>query len=321
MIFDDTRELTERIEALSGRKLYSRPRIVEDTTSVFGVQSGCVLRLGTNDYYIRGDTHEGRFGIDDQPKFWAKYATCLTTGESKIIKLTFHEQFRIDIGPVKGRCTRSPEKESRILDLVRGHPRFMQGTTVRDVKGNNVRVIQQIPGSSLYGTDFLANRSHEAYFREHMPVVLREVVACIEAVAFLHAHGEHHGDIRNDHILIDSRDGLYKWIDFDADVNYGDYDAWSIGNVINFAVGGAIHTFHDVQKNPDRFPHLRAELTRDDAMMLLPHRVANLQKLYPYIPTELNDILMHFSHGATRFYDDVVEELADLRAMLLEPAA
>lgn len=321
MIFDHVHELAERIETLSGRRVYTRPRIVEDTTSFFNICSGYVLRLGGSDYFVQGDTYEGRFGVDDQPKFWVKYATCLTTGEPKIIKLVFHEQLRITIGHIANACfTRSVEKESRILDLVKGHPRFMQGVSVADSQGNTVRIIDRIQGKPLFKRVCPGPENHEAYFCEQMPIVMQEVIACIEAIVFLHANGEHHGDIRNDHILLDSRDGRYKWIDFDSEVNFSDYDAWGVGNVINFVVGGGLHTFHNVRQTPQSYPHLRGELCGDDAQMLFRHRVANLRKLFPYIPADVNRILMRFSAGANNFYEDIESQLIDLRAVFPPPS-
>jgi len=40
----------------------------------------------------------------------------------------------------------------------------------------------------------------------------------------------------------------------------------------------------------------------------------NLRKLYPYIPVELNRVLLHFSAGSEVFYDSVEELTEDLRA-------
>jgi len=42
------------------------------------------------------------------------------------------------------------------------------------------------------------------------------------------------------------------------------------------------------------------------------NRVANLGKIYPYIPEALNRVLMHFSVGSPVYYDDTRELLEDL---------
>jgi hypothetical protein len=42
---------------------------------------------------VVADMREGRFGIDDQPKYWVKKAVELETGELRILKLVFHEEF------------------------------------------------------------------------------------------------------------------------------------------------------------------------------------------------------------------------------------
>jgi len=49
------------------------------------------------------------------------------------------------------------------------------------------------------------------------------------------------------------------------------------------------------------------------------HRIANLAKLFPYISTSLNEILLRFSAGATCRYGTADSLLEDLR--LLFPAA
>jgi hypothetical protein len=53
------------------------------------------------------------------------------------------------------------------------------------------------------------------------------------------------------------------------------------------------------------------KLTDDDLNIVFNHRVANLKKIYPYIPESLNRILMHFSKGANWFYENTVQLLDD----------
>jgi hypothetical protein len=40
--------------------------------------------------------------------------------------------------------------------------------------------------------------------------------------------------------------------------------------------------------------------------------VANIQKIYPYIPDALNYILLHFSNGANLYYENIRQLLEDL---------
>jgi hypothetical protein len=237
----------------------------------------------------------------------------LATGDHKIIKLVFYEEFETQLGLVKVKCRRSPEKESAILERVQGHPRFMQGFTVLDPQGNRVRIIDFIRGKSLYYRLEALEQDHETYYYETLPEILPEIVACIEALADLHAQGQHHGDVRNDHLLFDVAAQQYRWIDFDYEVNYTDYDLWGAGNVIAFVVGKGIHTFRGVRSQPDRYPHLRQPLSEEDACLLAGYRVANLRKLFPYIDPDLNDVLLRFSEGAELFYESLSEQAADLR--------
>lgn len=314
MIFTNPAELRERIQTLTQRRPGKDLLIFEDATSYMAILGGSVLRLGGVDYFVLGDTREGRFGIDDQPKPWVKYAVDLGTGEHKILKLVFYEEFETELGRVRIKCRRSPEKESEILERVRGDPRFMQGHTVMDPAGNRVRVIDHIRGGSLYALVDNLEEDHERYFHETLPRLMPHVIGCVEALAGLHAMGLHHGDVRNDHILITRESGQYVWIDFDYFVNYEDYDLWSMGNVLTFLVGKGIHTFRDVSRSPERYPGLRGSLVMEDACLLARYRVANLQKLFPYIPDALNDILLKFSEGAEVFYERLDQQVADLRA-------
>jgi tRNA A-37 threonylcarbamoyl transferase component Bud32 len=316
MIFENPAELKDRIERLSNRRVGREPpRIFEDTSSYMSIYGGCVLRLDGNDYFVLGDTREGRFGIDDQPKVWVKYALDLTTGDHKIIKLVFYEEFEMEYGFLKLRFRRNPEKESEILESMRGHDRFMQGFTVIDPAGNRVRIIDFIRGKTLYGVLRHLEMDHEQYMHERLPGIMREVIACIEALAELHRRGLHHGDVRNDHIIAEARTGRFTWIDFDFQVNYSDYDVWSMGNVLTFVVGNGLHTFRGVQREPKLYPHLTGELDEDDAILLSKHRIANLRKLFPYLSAELNEVLLRFSCGASYFYEDLESQLADLRAV------
>jgi hypothetical protein len=62
------------------------------------------------------------------------------------------------------------------------------------------------------------------------------------------------------------------------------------------------------------FLHQHAEkhgdIRRDHILI---DRVANLKKIYPYIPESLNRVLMHFSKGANWFYENTTQLLDDLR--------
>lgn len=314
MIFETQQQLKERIEALTPRRVRGDVRIHEVTTSYMEIEGGDVLRLGGNDYFILANAREGRFGIDDQPKFWVKYAIDLGSGAKKIIKLVFHEQFTTNVGLVRVRCTRNPHKETDVLDLMRGHESFMQGVTVLDPANNPVRVIDFVPGKTLYTVLEESTLPHEQYWHESLPGVMKELIVCIEAMAEMHARGQHHGDVRNDHIIIERNTGRYTWIDFDFEVNFSDYDVWSMGNVITFVVGQGMHTFRDVEKSPKHYPHAR-KLVDEDALVLYKHRLANLQKLFPYIPNDLNEILMRFSIATADPYEDLASQVRDLKSI------
>ena len=55
-------------------------RIHTDTTNFFNVEYGDVVVLGGKSYLIRHNAKEGRFGVDDDVKFWVKRAIDLKSG-------------------------------------------------------------------------------------------------------------------------------------------------------------------------------------------------------------------------------------------------
>jgi hypothetical protein len=314
MIYKNTKALQQRITEVTGREIQSPPQIFEDTSSYMNIVGGSVVRIGGNDYYVVTDAREDRFGVDDQPKFWVKYAIDLTTGIRKVIKLVFYEEFVVDIGFIHIRCKRNPQKEAAILDAVRHNARFMQGFTLSDPVGNLVRVIDAIPGCSMY--HYLADlrMTHETYFFDRLPKIMKEVVACMDALAALQRQGLHHGDVRSDHIWIEHKTGRFAWIDFDYEVSHTDYDLWSMGNLLIRVLGKGVHKSYDVERRPEDYPMCRETILPEDRVLLYNDRIANLRKLFPYIPRGLNDIAMRFSAGTTDFYKDLNQLSADLRA-------
>jgi len=312
---DDSRELLERIEAATHRKLRGPIPIIDNAERYTAIQPGMVLRLPGRDYYVLGEAKEGRFGIEEQPKLWVKYGIDLEDGARKILKLPFHEQFETHVGPLTVRCVRDPDKESRIIDLVRGDPRFMQGHTVYDRLGNNIRVIDFIRGRSLYDLIVELDQPHEQYFHETMPGILEHLVDSLEALALLHDAHEQHGDVRCDHVIVEGGTGRYRWIDFDYAANFEDYDLWALGNVLSVVVGGGAHTCQAAQREIERAG--RGERIRSgDALMLLPYRLVNLRKLYPYVTAELHELLISFSQENLEFYETIGQIASDLRGAL-----
>jgi tRNA A-37 threonylcarbamoyl transferase component Bud32 len=313
MIFKNPQALRERIAEVTGREAPGKIDIFEDTSAFMSINVGDVVRLAGSDYLITAHAREGRFGIDEQPKFWVKKAVDLGTGQRKIIKMVFRETFNSKIGEVVFRCLRSPEKESEILQKIHEHPNFMHGESVRDAAGNLVRVIDFISGPSLYDYLRRQNVSHEAYYRQNLSTIMQLLIACIEGIAHLHKQGLHHGDIRADHIIINSQTGAYVWIDFDFEVGSLNYDVFGLGNVLLQAVGKGRHSLYDIRLRPSDYPDFKNTLISNDMSLMFRHRIANLRKLYPYISEALNEILMRFSVGAADPYENVDGLLEDLR--------
>lgn len=296
-----------------------RIRLHTDTTDFYRVEYGDVLLLNGRPYLIRQNAKELRFGLDDEPKHWVKNAIDLEDGGRKVIKLVFYEKFSSTIGGITFECFRSPRKEARILDLVKGRKNFMQGFSAPDEKGNTVRVLDFIYGRPLpyYIHDLDVN--HETYFQEYFPEILRRFLECVEGVRYLHDHGEKHGDIRRDHILIDRETNDYRWIDFDFNYRHREniygYDLFGLGNILAFLTGKGDVLVQDLRRGG---PVLTARLREEDLNIVFKNRVVNLRKIYPYIPESLNQVLLHFSVGAKMFYENTGQLLEDLEDFLAE---
>ncbi len=301
--------LKELVESVTGRRLGKAPRVVTDTTRFMQIEPGDVIEIGGRSLLTLGDATEGRFGLDDEPKFWVKRCIELETGARKIVKLVFHEEFENRIGPVSFRCVRREKKEAAVLDIVRGHPNFMQGMNLLDEKGNLVRVIDMIDGESLFAKIQGLAMDHEKYMAEVFPGLLRRARDAIDALSILHERGTCHGDIRNDHLFLENGSEQLRWIDFDMDQDFSDFDVWSVGNVLAFLAAKDVMTFDDARRLN---PACADTLADDDASLIFPNRVMNLRKVFPSVPPDLNEILMRFAMGPSQAYDTVSQVVSDL---------
>ncbi|MCF8066759.1 MAG: hypothetical protein K9K36_16020, partial [Desulfarculaceae bacterium] len=240
-------------------------------------------------------------------------------GSAKIIKLVFFEEFDMALGEITVRCYRSPAKEARILTLVQGNPNFMQGVTLLDTAGNQVRVLERIHGGPLDQHLQELSCCHQEYFERHLRRVLTKLSVAIEAIGWLHTQGERHGDVRRDHLFVDKDSGAWSWIDFDYNFEfkqnpYG-LDLFGLGNVLTYAVARRDVTYHRVR---EEFPQAAEGLRPNDFSPVIKNRLMNLKKIYPYLPESLNNVLLHFSSGAGVFYERVDELMAELTPAIAE---
>ncbi|MDB9823444.1 protein kinase, partial [Deltaproteobacteria bacterium] len=237
-----------------------------------------------------------------------------------IIKLSFFETFDTYLGGVKIHCFRNPQKEGDILELVRDHPNFMHGTAHKDSKGNAIRIIDPVKGDNFFVYIGSLDMAHEDYFHNLLPIILKKIVKAFEAIRFLHAQGFKHGDIRNDHIIVEQDTGNYVWIDFDYDnsteENPFSLDLIGLGNILLYAIGKGFHNLDVIKRDASVYGNLRDLLEQGDFSIFNRRRFMNLRKLYPYIPVPLNDILSHFARGAEMFYESTDEIIEDVNRCL-----
>jgi hypothetical protein len=314
------RELRRMIRRWMPADRVPRSVRIKDTADFFRVDYDDVVLLDGVPYFVRNNEREGRFGLEDEQKFWVKRSLNLLTGELKILKWVFKERFNARIGNLVFECVRSPQKEARILELVRGRDDFMQGTTVADSAGNPLRILDYIRGRTLSQITTSLGKDHEDFFYNQYPLLFDEFIGIVEAIRFLHVHGEKHGDIRRDHLIRDEATGRFRWIDYDFNYWHGEsrfaYDLFGLGNVLLFITGrGDITTQRLLREDPDRLE----TLSEDDVNIVFHNRVTNLKKIYPYIPESLNRALMHFSAGSDVYYettDELLEDLGEARGDL-----
>lgn len=322
----DQRTVRDMIARFAGNgPVPRRINIITDTSDFFRVDYGDVVVLNERPYLMRNYEREGRFGIDEQPKFWVRRALDLSDGSLKVMKMVFHETFSVHVGGIVFDCVRSPRKEARILDLVRGNPSFMQGFSVEDAAGNIVRVVDYIHGTTLDKYVSGLNKEHEEYFHSDFPALLDDFIGLVRGIKYLHEQGEKHGDIRRDHIIMDRREGRCRWIDFDFNYwhrehMYG-YDIFGLGNVVVFLTGQGDWTIQELAGSDHP---ARENITAEDMNIVFRNRIVNLKKMFPYIPDALNNLLLHFAAGAPVFYDNTAQFLDDLgeaRSMLASTRA
>lgn len=314
-LYFDREKILERVSRWIPNHDGKKPvKIVTDTTDFFKVQYNDVVQLGEKAYLIRNNAKEGRFGLDDEVKQWVKRSIDLETEKFKVIKLVFYEKFMTTIGHIEFECFRSPKKEARILDLVKDHPNFMHGFSVKDEKDNLIRILDFIHGRPLSQVVENFNVDHRRYFFEHFPEILKNFIECIDAIRFLHDHGEKHGDIRRDHIFVDRESKKYRWIDFDYNYRHREniygYDLFGLGNILMFLAGKGDVLLQDLKRQR---PDVVDKLIEGDVNIVFRNRLANLRKVYPYIPERLNRVMLHFSLGANWYYEHTSQLLEDLQ--------
>lgn len=307
----------------AARGLRRRQKVFTDTTDFTAIDYGDVIHVGGRYFLVTGYTREGRFGLDEQPKQWVPRCVDLASGSQHILKLVFYETFTVTVGELTVPCFRNPDKEARILELVRGHPHFMQGYTAPDAAGNPVRILEVISGRRLDRHVEGTGGSHREYFEHQLPTIMAQFLECVEAIRLIHAHGLRHGDIRRDHLFVEYDTGRFRWIDFDYDFYLPErpfaLDIFELGNLLMYLVARGHYQPRDVAGDPGMGDRVLATLTPEDTSLLARNRIVNLRKLFPYIPKELNDIFMHFARGTNVFYDSVSEFQGDLmRAMIAD---
>lgn len=291
------------------------PRRIDDISDFFNIDGDDEIEIGGRIYRITGHEKERRFGIED-PKFWVKRAIDQESGIRKIIKFAYFESFFTSLGGVQIRCYRNPEKEGEVLERMKGHSLFMQGDVFRDQYQNNIRVLDIVRGTNLFAKLDNLVMDHRDYFENVMPRLLRQLLPSFAAIRELHLKGYRHGDIRSDHVIIETNTGNMVWIDFDYDYDAPEnpfgLDIFGLGNILLYVLGKGFHDLHMIASDTGSYKGMMDRVDAYDFSILDKARLMNLKKLYPYIPEQFNDILLHFSRGTQVFYEFIDEFLEDV---------
>ncbi len=298
------------------RSMRRSSRVYHDTTDFTSIDYGDLVKLEDKYFLITAYTKEGRFGVDEQIKPWVPKTEELGSGEKFILKLVFHENFDIKLGPFTITCYRTPDKEAKVLELVKENPFFMHGEALNDQAGNLVRIIEPVNGNRLDKVIHRSQTAHREYFFNELPTILREFLHSLEAIAFLHSEGIRHGDIRRDHIFVERKTGRFRWIDFDYDFHLPErpfaLDLFELGNILVYLTAKGDYHPREVLADPSMGQEVLQRIGPGDFSLLAENRIVNIQKLFPYIPDELNNILLHFSTTTNVFYETVEELHQDL---------
>ncbi|MDY0374335.1 MAG: serine/threonine protein kinase [Desulfobacterium sp.] len=317
---ESVKQILERLQPDAYVDRYGQ--VYTDTGDFMRITGGDIIVLNNEHYLVLRDEMERSFGIED-PKYWVKRCRHLETGMRRILKLVFYEKFFLQLGEIKVPCYRSPRKEARILDLVRGDDRFMQGFSAEDTAGNNVRVLDVIRGKRLDEWIHEIDVDHKTYFHEYLPQILTKFIVACEAIESLHARGEKHGDIRRDHLWVETGTGKYVWIDFDYTFDFHEnpfgLDIFGLGGLLLYIVGKGFYSHQNIASLYADGGNAPA-IDEGDFLLVFKNRLANLKKIFPYIPDSLNWVLMHFSGSSTVYYETVDEFLRDLRPCLQQMA-
>ncbi|MFO7913302.1 MAG: serine/threonine protein kinase [Desulfotignum sp.] len=313
---ESVKQILDRFQPNSYMGRYGK--VYTDTSDFMRITGGDVIVLDQQHYLVLRDEVERSYGIED-PKYWVKRCRHLESGERRLLKLVFHEKFTLQMGELKILCYRSPRKEARILDLVRKDSRFMQGFSAEDEKGNNIRVLDIIKGKRLDNWIYELDLDHKTYFQTYLPEILKKFIVACQAIQYLHAKGEKHGDIRRDHLWVEHGSGDYVWIDFDYTFDFHEnpfgLDIFGLGGLLLYIVGKGFYSPKEIKQmcgNDRDAPDIKQE----DFLLVFKNRLANLHKIFPYIPEELNRVLMHFSSGTRVYYESLDEFIDDLRPCL-----
>lgn len=298
-----------------------QPRIFSDTSNFTSIDYGDIIHVDKRYFLVVGYTKEGRFGIEEQPKQWVPKVYDLESGERYILKLVFHETFNLKLNTLDVTCYRSPEKEARVLDLVKGNMMFMQGYSTLDAGDNLVRILDIIGGTRLDTAITRLGGSYEEYYSQHLENILQQFLKAVEGIILLHSFGFKHGDIRRDHLLVDRKSNHYRWIDFDYDFYLPErpfaLDMIGLGNILLYILGRKNYRPEDVLNHPQMGERVLSTITYGDLSILSKDRIFNIGKLFPLLPKDFNDILIHFSNDTEVMYDTVQEFYDELATAVL----
>ena len=89
----DPREewIRSRAQQVCNQELSGPPVVFRDTTNFMSIERDHIIDLQGSLFLVRCNEREGRFGLEDQPKFWVKRALSLESGRTYILKLVFQE--------------------------------------------------------------------------------------------------------------------------------------------------------------------------------------------------------------------------------------
>lgn len=263
-----------------------------------------VLQVGA-----RVEIKDKQFNILEWLRTSTYRAEDLESGKSVVLKF-------------QGKGKKCSGYERDFFAKVPSHDNIVRGYSLVDESGDILIVTEFTEGEKLQ--DYLSEFGvdHKRYFLESFPEILNNFMGAIRGVEHIVKNG-FYNEFAIYHIWIDKKTGRYILFDFDLPSTelsklqaLKDLESSTISNIggslCEIVAPLGIYEYEAVHDEEMYFD----ELGITDADFNEYNLLVDLQKVYPYIPDELNKILLRFGRDASNPYTSISELYSDLESVV-----